>query len=86
MVPLPPLATPMGTLILLQNVLLITTWQRTSVEQKQISYILAYLKLQPERRTGNDSLGGFTQNPGYGLRSGLWPTAVFTQAPLAVSG
>jgi len=23
---------------------------------------------------------------GYGLRSGLWPTAVFTQAPLAVSG
>jgi len=23
---------------------------------------------------------------GYGLQSGLWPTAVFTQAPLAISG
>ena len=23
---------------------------------------------------------------GYGLRTGLWPTAVFTHAPLAVSG
>jgi len=23
---------------------------------------------------------------GYGLRSGLWPTAVFTHAPLALAG
>ena len=34
-----------STLILLQNVLLITTWLKTWVEQKQIAYILVYLKL-----------------------------------------
>jgi len=42
--------------------------------------------LQESGKSDNVHLRRLHTESGYGLRSGLWPTAVFTQVPLAVSG